>query len=163
MEAHCGHNISACQGALYLRCTDVPSFNSARYDSRSSWPGTCINASHTSGGSLLPPLLQRAQRMLALARCCTLVCRCRSLRKADKDKDRTGGTASTNDFPVFSQILPPASQAAVLGNTVHICPQICEQVGFSSCILDVLCLTTRGFPKIRGTLYWGPYNKDPTS
>ena len=21
---------------------------------------------------------------------------------------------------------------------------------------------TRGFPKIRGTLIWGPYNKDPT-
>ena len=32
----------------------------------------------------------------------------------------------------------------------------------SGLVLRVSCLITWEFPKIRGTLFWGPCNKDPT-
>ena len=31
------------------------------------------------------------------------------------------------------------------------------------CLKGCTCVLMRGFPKIRATLYWGPYNKDPTT
>ena len=34
--------------------------------------------------------------------------------------------------------------------------------GFTELCCAVLCRFMRGFPKTRGTLFGGPYNKDPT-